>query len=39
MTTQNNQSHKRQEKDKGDVLDRFLTVLWRKEVDVKFHNK
>ena len=39
MKTQNSQSTKRQEKDKENVVDRFLTILWRKEVDVRFHNK
>ena len=39
MQSQYNQNHKTQNKKKGDVQDRFLKILWRKEVDLKFNNQ
>ena len=39
MSSQSSQNHKRQEKIKGDVVDRFLNVLWKKEVGFKLTTK
>ena len=39
MSNQIIQNHKRQEKFKGDVVDRFLTILWKKEIDFKLNFK
>ena len=35
MQIHNKNNYKRQNKDKIDVLERFLWVLWRKEVEFK----
>ncbi len=39
MINQSSKILKRQEKVKGDVVDRFLTILWKKEVDHKLITK
>ena len=39
MSSQSSQNHKRQEKFKGDLVDRFLNVLWKKEVGFKLTTK
>ena len=39
MSSQSSQNHKRHEKLKGDVVDRFLNVLWKKEVGFKLSTK
>ena len=39
MRSQYNQNHKTQNKKKGDAQDRFLKILWRKEVDLNFTNQ
>ena len=35
MKTHNKQNYKKRDKNKVDVLDRFLWILWRKEVEFK----
>jgi len=37
MQKQNNKKLKKVEKRKLDVLDRFLRILWRKEVEYKIN--
>ncbi len=37
MQKQNNQKPKKLEKRELDVLDRFLRILWRKEVEYKIN--
>ncbi len=37
MQKQNNKNLKKVEKKELDVLDRFLTILWRKEVEYKIN--
>jgi len=37
MQKQNNKKLKKVEKKKLDVLDRFLRILWRKEVEYKIN--
>ena len=37
MQKQNNKNLKNVEKKELDVLDRFLTILWRKEVEYKIN--
>ena len=37
MHKQNNDKLKKVDKRKIDILDRFLTVLWRKEVEYKIN--
>ena len=32
-------SHKKIKSEKKDVVERFLSILWRKEVDFKFSTK
>tara|TARA_Y100000766_G_C18754544_1_gene530208 strand:+ start:191 stop:310 length:120 start_codon:yes stop_codon:yes gene_type:complete len=39
MFTQNNQIQQRQEKKKVDAQDKFLRILWRKEVEFKLNTK
>ena len=39
MSSQSSQNHKRQEKFKDEVVDRFLTVLWKKEVGINLTTK
>ena len=35
MQTYNKQNYKKRDKNKVDFLDRFLWILWRKEVEFK----
>ena len=35
MKTHSKQTYKKRDKNKVDVLDRFLWILWRKEVEFK----
>ena len=37
MQTHNKQNYKKRDKNKVDVLDRFLWILWRKEVEFKLN--
>lgn len=39
MRNQSIKSYKKQSNCKGDVVDRFLTILWKKEVDFKLTTK
>jgi len=39
MSNQSDQNLKKQEKFKDDTVDRFLTILWKKEVDFKLTTK
>ena len=39
MSNQITQSPKRKEKSKRDVVDRFLTILWKKEIGFKLTTK
>ena len=39
MQIQNNQNQKEKVKNEEDVLDRFLKILWRKEVEFKLISK